>query len=96
MEKKQWDLTETENAELVIRGEHRIGRVRLLEALQRQLGIEAKTENAWWEALTLRLKIPVKYHHRLIADEQVGKVWIKGEVKELDNQAQVQQDSPYS
>jgi len=93
---KQWDLTEIEIAELTIRRENQMGRVRLLEALQRQLGMEAKAEIDWWEKIVLRLKIPAEYRYRLIADERAGKAWVKGEVKELDNQPLASQDNPYS
>lgn len=92
---KQWDLTNDEIAELVVREEQKAGRIKLLEALQRQYGMEAKAEHAWWEAFILRHKIPIECRYRLIADHRVGKVWVKEEVKELDDRVVPQQDNPY-
>ena len=94
--KKQWDLTELEIVELTVRQEQKIGRVRLLEALQWQLGIEAKADSAWWEELVLRNKIPKQFRYRLVADEKLGKVWVKGEVEELDEKMIPQRDNPYT
>lgn len=93
--KKQWDLTDTEIAELIIRRENRVGRVKLLEALQRQFGMEAKAEESWWEALILRNKIPAEYRYRIAANEDIGKAWVKGEVKELDDHSKIEGDNPY-
>jgi len=93
--KKQWDLDNNEIAELVVREEQRIGRIKLLEALQRQFGIEAKAEQCWWEVYILRHKIPKELQCRLIANHRAGKVWVKGEVKELDEKIGSQIDNPY-
>ncbi len=95
MKKKQWDLTEHEIAELVGREEQKVGRIKLLEALQRQYGMEAKADSAWWEALVLRNKIPSELRYRLMADHRIGKVWVKGEVKEFDEMIQQVQDNPF-
>ncbi len=93
--KKQWDLTDTEIEELVVREEHRMGRGELLAALQRQLGMEAKAGAAWWEAFVLSHKIPKEFRYRLVVDHRLGKAWVKGEVEKLDNSQCAQQDNPY-
>lgn len=94
MAKKQWDLTDVEIGELIRRAEQKMGRVILLAELQRQYGMEAKAEGAWWEAFQLKHKIPSECRYRLIADHTVGKVWVKGEVKELDDTILLQHDNP--
>ena len=95
MKTKQWDLTKSEITDLAVRRELRMGRFKLLEALQRQFGIEAEAENGWWEALSLSHKIPKEYRHRLLTDHRIGKVWVSGEVDNLDNLPDQCQDNPY-
>ena len=94
MPKKQWDLTDVEIGELIRRDEQRMGRTILLAELQRQYGLEAKAESAWWESFRLKHKIPKECAYRLVADHRVGKAWVKGEVKELDDRILEQFDDP--
>ena len=94
MSKKQWDLTEDEKAQLRERFNARIGRIKLLEALQRLYGCEVDAEIAWWEVVRLRCKIPKGEADRLVADHRVGKVWVLGEVEKLDNLSSVVMDNP--
>ena len=91
---KQWDLTDTEIGELIRRGEQKMGRTILLAELQRQYGLEAKAESAWWESFILRNEIPAPGRYDLVANAEVGKVWVKGAVKKLDNSLLSQHDNP--
>ena len=84
-EPKQWDLTPDEIIELEQRSIRKRGAYKLLAELQQLKGYEVDLEAAWWEALTLRLKIPRELRFKLITDYKLRKVWVKGEVKELDN-----------
>ena len=83
-EKYQWDLTEDETTQLGERWKARMGRVKLLEALERLFGSEIEGEAAWWEAVSLRLGIPSKYASVLAADHRLGKIWVRGKVKKFD------------
>ena len=85
MNKKQWNLTDDEIAELKDRTFKRRGNYRMLEELQRLLGYEIERELAWWEGVRLRLNIPQDERHNLMANYELGKVWIKGQVPSLDN-----------
>lgn len=90
----QWDLLPEERAQLRERTHAKIGNIKLIEALQRTLGLQAEAEGAWWEALRVRLGLSGKDAGSLIADHELGKVWIKGKVKKLDNKPPLATDNP--
>lgn len=84
-ETKQWDLTEEEAAELRRRWQRRQGAHTLLVQLQEIEGQALEAEMGWWEVVALRHKIPREYLSRLVVNHVSGKVWVKGEVPELDD-----------
>jgi hypothetical protein len=92
MEQYQWDLTDEERAQLKDRDVRRRGQLRLLEQIQRVEGYEVEKESAWWESVCLRLGIPPDKRHNLIADPTNGKVWVRGQVSELDKKLSQLQD----
>jgi len=80
----QWDLLPDECAQLRERLYAKIGNVKLIEAIQRTLSIQAQAESSWWETLKTRLEISEEDATHLIADHELGKVWVSGKVKEFD------------
>ena len=94
-EVKAWDLTKEECANLQRRWERRQGAHILLIQLQEIEGQVISAEHAWWDGVMIRHKIPTKYQHRVIADHISGKIWVKGEVTELDTKVRIlQHDNP--
>lgn len=92
----QWNLTPDECAQLRERFFARIGNEQLIDALARSLGARIRAEAAWWEALILRLGLSEEDAKGLVAHWEIGKVWVKGKVKELDNlPANFPQDNPH-
>ena len=83
-EQVQWDLLPEEKSELRRRICVKNGNTKLIEALQRALGEQAFEEAAWWESLRLRLGLPVGSIQNLVANHELGKVWVKGKVGKLD------------
>jgi len=83
-EPKQWDLTRDEQIELHLRWVRRVGAMKLLAELQQLKGEEIAQESAWWEEVMLRCGIPKDHYGRLIASHRLGKIWVRGEVEELD------------
>jgi hypothetical protein len=87
-EQKQWDLTEKENKKLKVFQAHRIAVEQLMETLLGQIASNHEQEYAWWKAIRLNHKIPDAFMYKLAANPSFGthgKVWVKGEVPELDS-----------
>ncbi len=82
---KQWDLTADEAAELNQRVLRKRGALKLLAELQQLKGLETEQDAAWWEKIILTHHIPREYQTKLIADDILHKVWVRGEVDEFDN-----------
>ena len=84
-EQKQWDLTDTERMELEQRWFRQMGANKLLIELQQIKGEEIRQEMDRWEQVKLAHKIPHQHRLNLLARWRTGKVWVRGQVKELDD-----------
>jgi hypothetical protein len=84
-EPKQWDLTKEEVKKLKALQAQQVAADRLLKMLLESMAKTADGENAWWNAVINNHKIPDEFLGKLISSENLGKVWLKGEVPELDN-----------
>lgn len=87
-EPKQWDLTKEELKKLkafqVREGAIKQLTKTLLEQLAENHEVTLKQGDAWWEAITVKYKIPDAFKGKLVAVTEVGKFWVRGEVPELD------------
>jgi len=79
---KQWDLTKREIKELRTFQGQRVATEEILQALLKQAGRNAEKERILWDTIARNHKITLTLG--LVADSVLGKVWVKGEVPELD------------
>lgn len=76
-EPKEWDLTADETAQLRQSFLRRMGRNQILIQLQEIEGFQLEQDRAWWNAVRKRHEIPEEYKYKLLADHELGKVWVK-------------------
>ncbi|MDP2953193.1 MAG: hypothetical protein Q8O76_07755 [Chloroflexota bacterium] len=79
---KVWDLT-PEECEALDQC-WTLGAMKLLAELEQLKELEVKAKADWWGACVLRHRIPAALRFKLIADAKLGKIWVKGEVTDLD------------
>ena len=84
---QQWDLTEVEKKELYYRNTMRWGIEQVLSDFVKLRGEYVRSQAAWWDEFAVAHNIPAKYRTILLASEELGKVWVKGQVPDLDNMA---------
>jgi len=84
-EPKQWTLTTDERLALKEFNNRAVGLSRILESLSLVEGNLFRQEQAWWEGVRLKHKIPNEARAKLVADWEAGKVWVRDEVPSLDN-----------
>lgn len=85
-EVRQWDLTDEEVFRLKVGIEAKQGVTELMKALAVIASASASHEHDWWEDVFKAHGIPATYRYRLGADFRLRKIWVKGEVEELDSQ----------
>ncbi len=84
VEVKVWQLTNEEIMHLHDNSLRRIGIQRMLEDIAHIEAQAVRAEERWWNDAMKDHNIDEKYRVNLIADAKLGKVWVKGEVPELD------------
>lgn len=82
----QWDLTDEEVFRLKVGMEAKQGVMELMKALAVIASASASREHDWWMDVHKAHEIPDRHRFRLSADYSLKKVWVKGEVQELDSQ----------
>jgi putative methionine-R-sulfoxide reductase with GAF domain len=81
-EQKQWDLTKIEIRRLRDFQSSRVAMNEIISSLLEQRAKQLNKERDWWGAVLS--KYGLQSDTALVADAYIGKIWVKGEVPELD------------